>query len=277
MKKLTSVILFLVGLLFLVACSTNSGSKEAAKEQSSDKKVIKYGKAAGPYTVLFEDAIIPILEKEGYQFKVVEFSDLLQNDTALNEGEIDVNVEQHTAYMENFNKTQNGNLVAVSKIPTIPAGIFSSKHKDLKAITKAAKIAIPSDASNTARAYKLLEKAGWIKMDSKANVSKLTKDDIEDNPYQLDITEMDSANIPRALDDFDFAVITGSIVYSAGIDASSALLQEDILDHLILQVVVKEENKNSQWAKDIKEAYQSKEFKEYLEKNNKGLWFVPND
>ena len=179
--------------------------------------------------------------------------------------------------MENFNKTQNGNLVAVSKIPTIPAGIFSSKHKDLKAITKAAKIAIPSDVSNTARAYKLLEKAGWIKMDSKANVSKLTKDDIEDNPYQLDITEMDSANIPRALDDFDFAVITGSIVYSAGIDASSALLQEDILDHLILQVVVKEENKNSQWAKDIKEAYQSKEFKEYLEKNNKGLWFVPND
>ena len=73
MKKLTSVILFLVGLLFLVACSTNSGSKEATKEQSSDKKVIKYGKAAGPYTVLFEDAIIPILEKEGYQFKVVEF------------------------------------------------------------------------------------------------------------------------------------------------------------------------------------------------------------
>ena len=70
MKKLTSVILFLVGLLFLVACSTNGGSTESAKEQSSDKKVIKYGKAAGPYTVLFEDAIIPILEKEGYQFKV---------------------------------------------------------------------------------------------------------------------------------------------------------------------------------------------------------------
>ena len=179
--------------------------------------------------------------------------------------------------MENFNKTQNGDLVAISKIPTIPAGIFSSKHKDLKAISKGAKIAIPSDASNTARAYKLLEKAGWLKMDPNASVSKLTKDDIVENPYQLEITEMDSANIPRALDDFDYAVITGSIVYSAGIDASTALLQEDILDHLILQVVVKEENKDSDWAKAIKDAYHSKEFKDYLEKNNKGLWFVPND
>ena len=76
---------------------------------------------------------------------------------------------------KNFNKTQNGDLVAISKIPTIPAGIFSSKNKDLKAISKGAKIAIPSDASNTARAYKLLEKAGWLKMDPNASVSKLTK------------------------------------------------------------------------------------------------------
>ena len=114
-------------------------------------------------------------------------------------------------------------------------------------------------------------------MDPNASVSKLTKDDIIENPYQLEITEMDSDNIPRDLDDFDYAVITGSIVYSAGIDASTALLQEDILDHLILQVVVKEENKDSDWAKAIKDAYHSKEFRDYLEKNNKGLWFVPND
>ena len=88
---------------------------------------------------------------------------------------------------------------------------------------------------------------------------------------------MDSLNIPRALQDFDFAVITGSIVYNAGIDPSTALMQEDILPHLILQVVVKEENKDSEWAKAIVDAYKSEEFKNYLKENNNGLWFVPEE
>ena len=71
-------------------------------------------------------------------------------------------------------------------------------------------------------------------------------------------------------------VVAGSIVYNAGIDASSALLQEDVLEHLLLQVVVKEKNKDTKWAKAIVEAYRSKEFKEYLDKNNNGLWYVPS-
>ena len=266
MKKLVS--LLLVGLLFLTGCQGSSKS-------SDDQKTITYGKAAGPYTVLFEDAIIPILKKEGYKFKCVEFSDLLQNDTALNDGDIDVNVEQHTAYMKNFNKEQDGDLVALTPIPTVPAGIFSNTHKSLDEIKKGAKIAVPNDAANTARAYVLLQKAGWIQLDEKVNLSTVTQDDIVKNPYDLQFTEMDSTMIPRSLDEFDYAVITGSIVYSAGIDASTALLQEDVLDHLLLQVVVKKENKNKKWAKDIVKAYKSKEFKEYLDKNNKGLWYVP--
>ena len=88
---------------------------------------------------------------------------------------------------------------------------------------------------------------------------------------------MTSTNIPTVLDDFDYAVITGSIVYNAGMDASTALLQEDILEHLILQVAVKKENKDAQWAKDIVAAYHSEEFKKYLDENNDGLWFVPDE
>ena len=238
--------------------------------------LIIYGKAAGPYTVLFEDAIIPILKKEGYQFKCIEFSDLLQNDTALNEGEIDVNVEQHTAYMKNFNESQDGDLVALTAIPTVPAGIFSNTHKSLEEIKKGAKIAVPNDASNTSRAYVLLQKAKYITLDPDVDISSVTKDDIIKNPYEIEFTEMDSTMIPQALDEFDYAVITGSIVYNAGIDASSALLQEDVLEHLLLQVVVKEKNKDTKWAKAIVEAYRSKEFKEYLDKNNNGLWYVPS-
>lgn len=261
----------------LIAGIAGCGKKDAAQDTTgSDSKTITYGKAAGPYTVLFEDAIVPILEKEGYTLKSVEFSDLLQNDTALNDGEVDVNVEQHTAYMEDFNQAQGGDLVALTPIPTVPAGIFSSTHDSLDEIADGAKIAVPNDASNTSRAYALLQKAGWIKLSDDADLSTVTQDDIVENPHNLEFTEMDSTLIPRSLDDFDYAVITRSIVYSAGIDASTALLQEDIADYLLLQVVVKEENKDAKWAQAIVDAYHSDEFKAYMEENNDGLWYIPD-
>ena len=266
--------IFLIGIVMITGLI---GCGKAKEEQvDGNKKTITYGKAAGPYTILFEDAVMPILEKEGYEFKCVEFSDLLQSDMALNEGEIDMNVEQHMAYMKNFNKEQNGNLVAVTPIPTVPAGLFSSTHKALEEITENAKIAVPNDASNTSRAYAILQKAGWIKLDSNVDISAVTQDDIIENPYNLQFTEMDSANIPRSLDEFDYAVIPGSVVYSAGMDADSVLLQEDVAEHLLLQVVINEKEKDSDWAKAVVNAYRSEEFKKYMEENNHGLWYVPN-
>lgn len=272
MKKLGLSVIAALLAVAVAGCSANTGSKAG-----QEKTTLKYGKAAGPYTVLFEEAVKPVLEKQGYKLEVVDFSDLLQNDTALNEGEIDFNVEQHTAYADNFNKNQNGNLVPISPIPTVPAGLFSAKNTSLETIADGAVVAVPNDASNTARAYALLQKAGWIKLNPDVPLEKVKQSDVVENKYNIKFVEMDSLNIPPALDDFDFAVITGSIVYNAGIDPSTAVLQEDILDHLILQVVVKEENKDTKWAKDIVAAYHSEEFKEYMKKNNTGLWFVPQE
>jgi len=272
MKKIISMVT--LGAVMLAGL-TGCGAAEK-KVGAQDAKVITYGKAAGPYTILFEEAIIPILEREGYSFKCVEFSDLLQSDTALNEGEIDVNVEQHTAYMENFNQSQNGNLTALTPIPTIPAGIYSSVHDSLQAIEEGAKIALPSDASNASRAYAALQKAGWIALDENVDIARVTENDIIENFYNLSLIEMDSANIPRSLDEFDYAIIPGSIAYSAGIDMSSALLYEDILEHLLLQVVINKDNEESEWAKAIAAAYNSDEFLQYMEENNDGLWYVPN-
>ncbi|MGN9172560.1 MetQ/NlpA family ABC transporter substrate-binding protein [Lachnospiraceae bacterium HCP1S3_A8] len=282
-EAFASIILALTTGL-LTACSGNASSTStstaadtttAANDTTSEKKELKYGKAAGPYTVLFEDAIKPILEEQGYTFTEVDFSNLLQNDLALNGGEIDFNVEQHTAYAENFNQAQNGDLVPISPIPTVPAAIFSATETSLDNIHDGARVAVPNDAANTARAYALLQKAGWITLNPDVELSTVTQDDIAENPYNIEFTEMSSTNIPGVLDDFDYAVITGSIVYNAGMDTSTALLQEDILPHLLLQVVVKEENKDAQWAKDIVAAYHSDAFKEYLDKNNNGLWYVP--
>lgn len=254
----------------------NSTAADTVGTANADKTTIKYGKAAGPYTILFEDAIKPILEKEGYTVEAVDFSDLLQSDIALNDGEIDFNVEQHTAYAENFNETYDGDLVPISPIPTVPAGIFSATHKSLDELKDGDTIAVPNDAANTARAYALLQKAGWIKLDPDKNIAEVTQADIVENPHNLEFVELTSTNIPTTLSDFSYAVVTGSIVYNAGIDPSTALLNEDILDHLILQVVVKEENKDAKWAQAIVDAYHSDEFKQYLDENNDGLWYVPD-
>jgi D-methionine transport system substrate-binding protein len=257
--------------------STAEESTETTRTADPDKTEIKYSKSQGPYTGLFEEAIKPILEAEGYTVTGLDFSELLLADVALNDGEVDFNVEQHTAYAENFNEAQGGDLVPISPIPTVPAGIFSATNTSVDDIKDGAKVAVPNDAANTARAYALLQKAGWITLDSSKDLSAVTQADIVENPYNIEFTEMQSINIPAVLDDFDFAVITGSIVYNAGLDASTALLQEDILDHLLLQVVVKEENKDAQWAQDIVAAYHSQEFKDYLDANNDGLWYVPEE
>lgn len=272
----------------LAACSSGGSASSAASAASSTAAsagtasagaagTIRYGKSQGPYTELFEAAIVPILEKEGYTVEDTDFSELLTADIALNDGDVDVNVEQHTAYAENFNASYNGDLTPICPIPTVPAGIFSATHTSLDEITDGAKVAVPNDASNTARAYVLLQKAGWITLDSSVDLAVVTQDDITENPHNIEFTEMASLNIPSALQDFDFAVITGSIVYNAGIDASTALLTEDVLPQLILQVVVKKDNADTDWAKAIAAAYHSDEFKEYMDKNNNGLWYIPDE
>ena len=269
LKKLSILALAIItGAALLTGCGSDSAS-------GSTKKELSYSKSQGPYSELFEQGIKPILEKKGYKLTGKDMSDLLQADVALNEGEVDFNVEQHTAYMENFNEKQGGHLAALTAIPTVPAGIYPGAKTALSALTDGARIAVPNDAANTARAYALLQKAGWIRLNPAKDLSTVTQQDITENPHNLQFTEMKSLNIPAVRSDFDFIVITGSIVYNAKIDPSTALLKEDILPHLLLQLVVQEKNKDSQWAKDIAEAYNSQEFKDYLSSHNNGLWFVP--
>ena len=268
MKKFFALVVSLILILSLTACGGSDSSTDSAPASGASsadpaaKTEIVYGKSQGPYTELFEAAIVPILEEQGYTLKGVDFSDLLTADIALNDGDVDVNVEQHTAYAENFNSNNNGDLVPISPIPTVPAGIYSGTHTSLDEVTDGAKIAVPNDASNTARAYVLLQKIGWITLDSGVDPSAVTQDDIVENPKNLEFVEMKSLTIPAAIQDFDYVIITGSIVYNAGIDPSAALATEDILDHLILQVVVKEGNKNADWAQAIVDAYHSDRFKD---------------
>lgn len=271
MKKVFTLLVSLLAITILAGCDN-------AKPQSSteQKQVIKVGTSPGPYSELFLAAVKPILEKQGYRIEAIDFTNLRQADVALNDGSVDLNVDQHTAYYEDFNKNTGGHLIGITQIPTVPAGIYAGRKTQLDQIARGDKVAIPQDPSNTARAYVLLQKAGWITLKEGTVLTQATANDIAENKYGIEIIEMDSATIPRSLADLDYAVITGSIVYAAKVDPAKTLLQEDILDRLILVATVKQDNKDKPWAQAVVKAYQSDEFKAYLKNHNQNnYWFVP--
>ncbi|WP_334327644.1 MetQ/NlpA family ABC transporter substrate-binding protein [Gilliamella apicola] len=271
--KYLSLAFIVCSVFFINAC--NDSSKQA---NNQTKKEISMGVSPGPYNDLFKDAVKPILESEGYKVKLVNFPHLLESDVALSEGSIDLTVAQHTAYMDVFNSQRKANLKPVVHVPSVPAAIFSNKYTSLQQVFAGAKVAIPQDASNAARSYNLLEKAGWIKLKENANPIIVSKNDIAQNIAGIDIVEMDSANIPRVMNEVDFAVIPGSIVYSANIDSNKALLLETIIPDLEIMVVVNGGNENSQWAQDIKRIYQSQQFKDYMKEHNQnGYWVMPQE
>lgn len=274
-KRFLSIALILTGVAVITACGKN---EKTASDTKKEATIIRVGTSPGPYSELFLDAVKPILEKEGYQIKETQFTELIQADVALTEGTIDLNVDQHTAYLNNFNENKGTQLVGITAIPTVPAGLFPGKRSTLDEVEKGDKIGIPDDASNTARAFNLLQKAGWIKLKAGIDPVKATKEDIEDNPKNLELVQMSSAQIPRSLADLDYAVIPGSIVYSAKLDPKDSLLSEDVLKNYELVATVDKKNQASYWAKAVVNAYHSDEFKKYLKEHNQGdYWFIPKE
>lgn len=257
--------------LLLTACGGNAAEED-------DKTTINVGTSPGPYSELFMDAIAPILEEDGFTIETTDFTELLQADISLDEGSIDLNVDQHTAYYKNFNDEKGANLTSITPIPTVPTGIFPGRKDTLDEIEDGDVVGIPKDPSNAARAYAILQKADLITLEDDIDLVNVTQNDIVENKHNLDIQEMDSAQIPRALDDLDYGVIPGSIIYSSGLDASLSLLDEDILEELELVATIDEKNKDTKWAEAVKSAYQSDEFKAYMDEHNEDdYWFIPEE
>lgn len=270
--------LAVLGLAVLTAVLAAGCGKKESSSAGEEKKELTYAKGSGPYTILFEEHIIPILEKQGYTFKVSELS-LQYADEAIADGDVDFSVEQHIAYMNAFNKSYNSKLVALTPIPTVPASIFSETHSSLDEISDGMKIAVPQDEGNMARAFVMLQDIGWIKLKEGTDYATASPEDVAENPYNLEFLDIATNIIATTLADYDYGIITGSIVYNAGIDPSTALFNEDLTDNFWLQVVVKDADKDTQWAKDIVAAYQSKEFTDWLKANNeseyRNLWSIP--
>ena len=271
LKKIAALTTVTALTLGLTACGD-----ESSDTAEGDSQTIRVATSPGPYSELFEDAVGPILEKDGYTVEYTSFTDLTQADIALNEGSADLNVDQHTAWMKVFNEEKGGNLASITEVPTVPAGLYSDKYTDIEEVADGQTVGIPMDGSNKSRALHLLVDAGWITLRDDADEALIAESDIAENPHNLEITPMDSANLSRSLPDLDWAVIPGSMSYSAGLDPQLQVFQENLRPELILVAVTTEDKADEPWTEAVAEAYRSDEFKEYFDANNENnYWFLP--
>lgn len=271
MKFLVKFGLFSLSTLVLGACAS----------ENSGEATIRVATSPGPYSVLFLDQVAPKLEEEGYTVEEIEFTDLRSANVGLQEGSADLNVDQHSLYLENFNQEAGADLTAVTPVPTVPTGLFPGTKDDLTAVSSGDRVGIPDDPSNYTRALLVLEKAGWITFNDDANLEKLTVDDIAENIKGIDIIPMQSATIPRTLEDLAYAIIPGSIAYDAGVDFSTMLLAEDVREDLLLQAVVSDpETAEADWVQAVVNIYHSDEFKAQIEEINHNsdetYWILPD-
>lgn len=262
----------------LAACSSDDS------ESNGDDKSFTVATSPGPYSELFKEGIDPILSDQGFNIDYKDFTELQQADTALAEGSVDLNVDQHLAYMNVFNEETNSDLVNLNPVPTVKTKIYSQDIDSIDDVADGQTVGIPQDGSNQTRAFRLLEKLGWVTFKDDANPELLTVNDIDKNPHNLDIQAMDSATIPRALGDLDWGVIPGSIAYSSDVDPELALAEEDLTDDITLQAVTTEDKQDVEWAKAVTDAYSSDEFLNFVDEQNADsdpdaidYWYVPEE
>jgi len=227
-----------------------------------DPKELVIGTSAGPYADQIRFGIKPILEKQGYKIKLVEFNDYIQPNFALAEGALDANVFQHIVYLTRFAEQHKLALSELVKIPTAPIAIYSHKHKTLNAVRPGATVALPNDPTNQARALVMLDQLGWVKLKPGIDPIKASEKDIAQNLRQIKLLPLEAAQLPRSLQDADFAFVNGNFALASGLKLRDALRTEKISPSYANLVAVRTADKDKPFARDIAAAYRSREFLE---------------
>ena len=263
-------------LIFVLALAAGCGGKtEPAKPAAAPAadKPLKIGVTPGPHAQIME-VVKKVAEKDGLKIQVVEFSDYVQPNVALHQGDIDINSFQHLPFLENMVKDRKYDLVMLSKTFTFPMGIYSKKIKNIKELKDGAVIAIPNDPTNGGRALLLFEKAGLIKLKPGLG-HKASVVDIVENPRKFKIRELEAAQIPRTLEDMEIAAINTNYAMSAGlVPAKDALILEDSSSPYANILAVRGKDKDNPLYKKFLKAYQSEEVKKFVTEQFKGSVIV---
>lgn len=300
MKKLISAALAAVLALSLAACGQDTSSSAAAdttadasqgSQTASDETAgaftgdgfdesidytslngttIKVAASPTPHAEILAVAG-DILAQAGIKLEVVEFTDYVQPNMVTESGEVDANYFQHQDYLNNFNEENGTHLVSVAEIHYEPLGLYPGKTKSIDELADGAKISVPNDTSNEARALQLLAAQGLIELDPDAGLTA-TKNDITSNPKNLEIVEMEAAQLPRTLADVDMAVINGNYATQAGFSSAKDALAAESADSEAAQIypnvlVVKEGRESDPAILALAAALQSDAVRSFIDEN----------
>ena len=288
MKKLLSTVLAGALALSLAACGSTASSSAAASSEAASSEAVSSEAAetkdlAGT-TIKVAASPVPhaeilgvakdILAEQGITLEIIEYTDYVQPNMVTESGEVDANYFQHTPYLDSFNEENGTHLVSVGAIHYEPFGLFAGKTATLDELADGAKIAVPNDTTNEARALQLLAAQGIITLKEGAGLTA-TKNDIAENPHNVDIVEMEAAQLPRTLADVDFAVINGNYAAEAGLNAATdALAVEDASSEAAQTfaniLVVKEGNEDNPAIQALLAALQSEQVKNFIDETYSG-------
>lgn len=259
-------LLFGSTLLLLAACGNDSGtgSESDSSSNTGEDVVIRIASHLPPMTDIVEIAGEVI--EDGYEVELVEVSDNIQYNEALLNEEVDANFAQHEPFMEMFNQERDGNLVALQTIYNPIVGFYSPVYDSIDEVENGAEVALPSDASNEARALMILDHYDLITLADGVGF-EATVDDIEENPMDLTFTSIDLLNLSSAYED-GVELVFNYPTYIANLDltpADAIMLEDDESYTFALQVVAREDNQDSDEIQALLTAFTSQEVMDYLE------------
>ncbi|OWJ58687.1 MetQ/NlpA family ABC transporter substrate-binding protein [Inquilinus limosus] len=251
-------------ILAAVAFALAVGSAGAASAET-----IRIGVTPGPHAEILEQ-VKPIAHAKGLDIEIVEFSDYVVPNAALDTGELDANSFQHEPYLVNEIDKRGYKLSKVANTVTFPIGIYSRKIKAIGELRDGARVGIPNDPTNGGRVLLLLQSAGLLKLADGVGL-KPTVLDITGNPKNLQIIELDAAQLPRSLDDTDISAINTNYAVEAGLDpGKDAILREAADSPYVNIIAVQTARKDEPWVKTLVESYHTDAIKQFLAERFKG-------
>lgn len=252
--------LTLIGLA--AGCGGQSASQSKSAGSSSGTVTLRVGVSPVPHGEILAH-VKDKLAREGVNVDIVEFTDYVQPNLALNDGSLDANYFQHKPYLDEFNAQRGTHLVSVGTVHLEPMAIYSTKIKDLKDLPDGGKVSIPNDPTNGGRALLVLQSAGLIKLRDGAPITA-TPEDIAENPKNLQIAVLEAPQLPRTLDDSDISVINMNFALEAKLNPKDALFTESSDSPYANVVVVKEGNENNPAVQKLVKALQSDDVKDFI-------------
>ena len=261
------------GIEFEDTLVIEGGGQAAAPAQTEEKGTIKVAASPIPHAEILEEAG-KILAAEGWKLEVVIFEDYVQPNLVVESGELDANYFQHIPYLESFNEENKTHLVNAGGIHYEPFGIYAGTRASLEELQEGDAIAIPNDTTNEARALLLLQDNGVIKLKEGAGLTA-TVLDIESNPLNLDIVELEAAQVSRVRQEVAAVVLNGNYALEAGLTAGRDAITYEASDSeaaktYVNVVAVKEGNENNEGIQALVKVLKSEEIKKFINDKYEG-------